>query len=475
MRKKEEKDWKRRNKNEEEKKRKERGGENMKKYLPIALSALLISGILSGCNNGGKVSDIPSEQSPSIETPSVMIPSEAEPSEQTPSITIPSVDVPSKSENGDTQMEKSSKNQISAYITDKIYETEKGNVLFSPLSLDVAIGMVANVSEGETKNDINKFLKTDDYNAFMKSYNEYIKNNLNTGKSNDFYTARFELANSIWIDDGLDINKDSRKSYKEVFDAQIKNVPMTNNPEKAANEINKWCEEKTHKLISKIVKPDSIANKTAVLANSLYFESPWVDEWYDTGGEFKNIDGTTSKLPLMEGGANAYYENEQATAFSKRYSNGMYFIGILPKQDGDFTIQDLNIDTLLASKNANDYDVIAKMPSELNYASGSDALSETLQSIGLTSPFDSHGTEITKLLDNGQQLYIDSIIQKTKIELDKNGTKAAAVTAVMMDNCAAVLEPKEIKEVILDKPFAYLIYDEANNQIVFMGKVTTLE
>ena len=64
---------------------------------------------------------------------------------------------------------------------------------------------------------------------------------------------------------------------------------------------------------------------------------------------------------------------------------------------------------------------------------------------------------------------------QVRLELDENGTKAAAVTAIMMETCEAVMEPKQVKTVYLDRPFAFLIYDEANQQILFVGKVVSVE
>ena len=75
----------------------------------------------------------------------------------------------------------------------------------------------------------------------------------------------------------------------------------------------------------------------------------------------------------------------------------------------------------------------------------------------------------------GKNVKVDTILQKTKLELDENGTKAAAVTAVIME-CMSAVEEKEpvIKNVELTRPFAFLIYDRSNNEILFMGKVMTV-
>ena len=100
-------------------------------------------------------------------------------------------------------------------------------------------------------------------------------------------------------------------------------------------------------------------------------------------------------------------------------------------------------------------------------------LSEALAAAGLENIFDENKADFSGISD--VNLWISEVIQKTKLELDKNGTKAAAVTVIevpagMMPTSET--EPNERKTVRLDRPFAFLIYDSAEDQILFLGKVT---
>ena len=74
-----------------------------------------------------------------------------------------------------------------------------------------------------------------------------------------------------------------------------------------------------------------------------------------------------------------------------------------------------------------------------------------------------------------QNTKVDTILQKTKLELDQNGTKAAAVTAAIMECMSALAPDPVVKEVNLDRPFAFLIYDDINGEMLFAGKVVTVE
>ena len=103
-------------------------------------------------------------------------------------------------------------------------------------------------------------------------------------------------------------------------------------------------------------------------------------------------------------------------------------------------------------------------------------LTDALKAAGLSDLFSPDTADFTSMQKNtDDKLFISEVLQKTKLELDDKGTKAAAATAVIMNEGMAIDEqPKETREVYLNRPFAFLIYDEGNEQIVFMGKVTKL-
>ncbi len=110
---------------------------------------------------------------------------------------------------------------------------------------------------------------------------------------------------------------------------------------------------------------------------------------------------------------------------------------------------------------------------KLNFETTAENIVEILKAQGVGEVFDKEQSDLTGLveMEADEVSYVSDIIQKTKIELDENGTKAA-VTAIMVDMCTTAMPvERERKQVYLDRPFAFMIYDEAQNQIVFMGKV----
>ncbi|MBD5129598.1 MAG: serpin family protein [Ruminococcaceae bacterium] len=352
-----------------------------------------------------------------------------------------------------------------------LISTDMANSMFSPLSLNMALGMLAEGAEGSSKEALAKYLGTDDYSAFAESYMKLVESKYNNkSKEDKGYNNAFKIANSFWADQGYPFKEDYKNALVEKFGAEINNVNFADKS-KTLDEINSWVKEKTNKMIPSILA-DYRDDVVSVLINTVYFESGWVREWsLDKNDKqtFTHFSGSTKEIPLMVKNGSSYYvsyfENDMATAFSCGYKNGTEFIGILPKQTGDFTIESLDIPSLLASE-TKDYDVIARMP-ELRFDS-SFPLNNALSAAGLSELFNIETADLSGISD--ERLCVTEVLQKTRLELDKDGTKAAAVTAIAPGNMMPM--PKEKKEVTLDRPFAFMIYDSEEEQIVFLGKVT---
>ena len=363
----------------------------------------------------------------------------------------------------------------SVRVFDTMYEDNK-QAMFSPLSLNMCLGMLEAGAAGSSKTALDSYLGNGDFAAFAADYLAHAKDFNYEQNGYEKYKNVFELANSFWANTNKPFNKDYINKVSENFGAELDNLDFSK-PEEAVETINGWVNDKTHEMIPKLLTPDNVsADTAAVLVNTVYFESAWNNEWIVPGEKerFTNLDGSTVNIELMMNGGDCYFENENAAAFGCGYKNGMKFIGILPKKEGDFTLESLDISSLLESRSYK-YDVSAKMP-KLNFES-SFPLTDALKAAGLSEIFDEVKADFTPMQGSADEhFYVSEVIQKTKLELDENGTKAAAATAAIMEDKTAVVEPeeREKKEVFLNRPFAFLIYDETADQIVFMGKVTEL-
>lgn len=361
----------------------------------------------------------------------------------------------------------------------RVFDTmcvDKTQAMFSPLSLNMCLGMLEAGAAGDTKTALDNYLGDGDYAKSAAEYLEHAKDFNFKSEGSSKYKNVFEIANSFWASKDLKFNKDYVNTVSDSFGAEIDNLDFSK-PEKAVGKINDWVNDKTHKMIPRLLSPDNVSSDTsAVLVNTVYFESAWNNKWTVPAEKekFTNADGSTVDTELMINGGDCYYENENAAAFGCGYKNGMRFIGILPKKDGDFTLESLDLSSLLKSRSY-EYDVSAKMP-KLNFES-SFPLTDALKAAGLSDIFDAAKADFTPMQGSADEdFYVSEVIQKTKLELDDEGTRAAAATAAIVRD-TAILEPeeREKKDVFLNRPFAFLIYDETADQIVFMGKIKSID
>lgn len=363
-----------------------------------------------------------------------------------------------------TMMENQSILQKASSLVDLAYKDE--NILVSPLSIFMAMGMAADGADTETKEDFESFLgmSTDEFDARMKAIlTNLLEKNM----------TKLEIANGIWVKEGAaQVSSEYQSAIDAFYLGKIQEAKMDAS---TVGEINGWVAEKTHDMIPSIISnlsPDTIF----VLVNALYFDAPWFDpydEYSVSDGTFHGFDEdvTASFMASTEG---CYMENDHAVAFEKSYYDGYSFIGILPKEEGEFDLQDLDLDSILSSRSY-DYDVHIKLP-KFEFESSME-LSSLMKEMGLLLPF-SDAADFSRMFSNlSETVKISQILHKTKIEVTETGTKAAAATAISMETCGIELEVPEEKEVFLDRPFAFVIMDtmDQDNPIpLFVGKVTTV-
>ena len=368
----------------------------------------------------------------------------------------------------ETNINKTTVLQNSVKMADMLSAEASGkNIMFSPTSLNFALGMIAEGAKGETKEILDDYLGTNDFAAYAKEYLDKIKA-YNTEDESYGYQSKVKIADAVWVDNGLTLQEKFKNTVSDSFGAEVEAVDFSA-AEKTCDVINSWCNKNTEGLIPKIITPDLINDNTGLcLTNSLYFESGWSGEPWNVSDTEESF-GEKEKTKYMTCTGDRYYENDKATAFGRDYANGLSFIGILPNDEGDFNLEDLDIGGLLKSNPEYD-EVDCKMP-KLNFET-STVLNDMLSSLGLDNLFSSNA-DFSGIAD--QNVNVDTILQKTKLELDENGTKAAAVTAVTMECMSAPAENEPIiKTVELTRPFAFLIYDRSNYEILFIGKVTSI-
>lgn len=336
------------------------------------------------------------------------------------------------------------------------------NVILSPLSIEMALGMAANGADGAAKEALETLLGMDagQLNALLKPYLQRGDNTLS-------------LANSMWFQTSLKdlVDQDFLDTLTEVYAAG--EGAFTPGSQSDAAAINGWVKEKTRGKIDSILTAENLqADTLAILINALYFDGKWADPFEEgqvSDGKFHAAGGDVN-AKFMSQWLDTYFETNQATGFAKAYEEGYEFIAILPKAEGSVDLSALDIDAFLNSE-TRAYDVDIRLPKfEVEYSA---SLVNTLTALGLGSLFEDHaldGMLTEEARAGGWEAHVGDVLHKTYMKMYEQGTEAAAVTAVMVEcTMAAMPVAREVKQVYLDRPFAFLIRDTQSGQVVFCG------
>ena len=344
---------------------------------------------------------------------------------------------------------------------------EGKNTLISPLSVLYALAMTANGADGETLVQMEQVLgmDVDNLNSYMLAYIDLLP------ESKDY---KMSLANSIWFKDDpnfaveqsfLQTNADyyGAGAYKAAFD------------EGTRNDINNWVKEHTDGMIPEII--DEIPDEAIMyLVNALAFDAKWAEEYEEhqiREGRFTMEDGTRQDVDMMHSEEYTYLEDDLATGFIKYYKDRKYaFVAMLPNEG--VTVSQY-VDSLTGEhlrellNNPEDLTVFASIPKfETEYDI---EMSEVLQEMGMTDAFDWRVADFSRLGTynvDGINICINRVLHKTFISVSEQGTRAGAATAVEMV-AEGAMEIVEFKEVVLDRPFVYMLIDCETNLPFFIG------
>lgn len=348
--------------------------------------------------------------------------------------------------------------------------SDSENTLLSPISVLYAITMTANGAGANTLTQIENALGMP-----LSKLNTTLSTLKKALPQGDKY--KLELANSIWFKEveNFNVKKDFLQINADAYDAAFYQAPFN---ESTLNAVNNWVSEHTDGMIEKMLdqlSPDALM----LLINAITFDAEWENVYSDNqvnNGHFTPVDGTTQDVEMMYSTEYKYLEDTKATGFIKYYADQKYaFAALLPNTDinlYDYALS-LNSQQLMELLNhAQDIKVNTAMPKfELEYSS---SLNQTLSSMGMSDAFDPETADFSGITDNNE-LFISQVLHKTFIAVNKQGSKAGAATVVEMEATAAMPEPEEIKEVILNRPFLFMLIDCNTNVPLFIGTVMDIK
>ena len=348
------------------------------------------------------------------------------------------------------------------------------NTLISPLSVLPALSMTCNGAKDETRFQMEQTLgmPVDKLNDYLYSYIHHLPNEKD---------CQFHLANSIWLRDAKDFIVDDNflKNNAKYYDAGIYQSAFD---DQTLADINNWVAAQTNDMIPTIL--DQIASDAYMyLINALSFDSKWSSIYESSSVSndvFTTENGTSQDVEMMHSSEYEYIEDENVSGFLKPYSGYSYaFVALLPKEGIPLTeyvnsLTGEHLHHLLTT--VEECPITAGIPKfETEFSID---LIPPLQTLGIHDAFDKDLANFSGMgsFDSPwERLYINSILHKSFFSIGEKGTKAGASTIVGMEKSASSINPEEAKEVILDRPFLYMIVDYENRFPIFIGTADDMQ
>lgn len=338
------------------------------------------------------------------------------------------------------------------------------NIFISPLSVAMALGMTYNGAANETKTAMHDALAYD--NLTSQEINEAFKNIIPLLSQID-PEVNFQLANSIWYRSGYPILPEFININQNYFNAVVDELDFSSNT--AADIMNMWVNENTNGLIEEIIEPPIDPLTVMFLINTIYFKGTWTYEFDPDNtfeSQFHTINGSTVPCQMMSlTSEQNYFENNLFQSVDLDYGNGSYSMTIiLPKinVEVDDIISELNQTNWSEWTNGfNKIEMSLYLPKlKLRYDR---KLNNVLKTLGMEIAFG--GAADFSGITGSPDLYISKVKHKTYIEVNEEGTEAAAATSVEMREYSTGIMME------INRPYLFTIREKNSDTILFLGKI----
>jgi len=344
---------------------------------------------------------------------------------------------------------------------------EEGNIFFSPWSISSAMAIALEGARGETESEMRAVLHLPGEErrpAFARLYNEINKKD-----------KRYELAtaNAVWAQKDFQILDAYFDVIEKYYGGNVENLDFIGDTEGSRKTINGWVEGKTREKIKDLIPRGAIDGQTRlVITNAIYFKGQWVKQFdlkNTQQSEFRVTPDKAVKVQMMNlrDAKFKYTEDETVQILELPYAGEeLSMLILLPKEDSPDNVESIltaqRIDEWRASIKEEEVDVyLPRFKLETKYGLG-----ETFKDLGMRQAFDPGQADFSGMT-GWRDLFISSIIHQAFVEVNEEGTEAAAATGVIV-----TLTAMPTKKIFMaDHPFIFIIMDRTTGAILFLGRV----
>ncbi len=370
----------------------------------------------------------------------------------------------------------------------------KNNFAFSPTSISLALGMTYAGAQGSTASQMKSAMhvasSSDVYfrslnwldqqlesraDAALKQAQTMYASSGSSGAAPDPANFRLHVVNACWGDRTFTFEQPYLDTLATDFGSGVHLADFRTQPDTERLAINAWVSQETLNRINDLIPQGAIDTTTrTVLVNAIHLKLPWNDPFLDASTQpapFTKTDGSTASVPFMnKGGYLAYAEDETTQAVAIPLSgSSVQFVVFLPKATSSLaafedSLSQGHATTLVAAMGS--HQVTLALP-KFSFTTASVRLGSELTALGMTDAF-TPSADFTGI-SKEKPLFISDVVHKAMVAVDEHGVEAAAATAVMLAGSGL---PTDIKQVNVNRPFFFGIYDQPTSTWLFLGHVT---
>jgi len=370
----------------------------------------------------------------------------------------------------ETETIPSSAQSVSPLATPEPSPAPDTNLLFSPLSLSLVLGMTYNGADGETAAEMAQVLHIEEMEAgLVNQATKELQDNLRAAQG-----VELSIGNSLWLRQDWTLDSEYVEQNRTAYDATLEVLDF-DSPE-AVTRINQWAEEATQGKIDTVL--DRIEDEVLFLLNAVYFKGNWLDAFNPARTQpfpFHRADGTTKEIPMMQqSGTFPFLAGDGFQAVALPYQGErVRMLVFLPDADrdlnsflGQLTLENWQVWTA----EFQEQEIFVGLPSfKVKFTR---ELNDDLESLGMATAFDDRANLLRMLpteIRDGIRLYLSFVKHDAIVEVNEEGTIAAAVSTVGASPSSG---PPSF---IVDRPFFFAIWDSHTGAILFLGAVVDPE
>jgi serpin B len=370
-----------------------------------------------------------------------------------------------------------SNNQFATDLYARLSAKDAGNLFLSPYSISTALAMTYAGAEGRTEKQMAEVLR---FTLPEKQLHAAFASLRESSQPGDSKTAGFQLrvANRLWGQQGYHFMPAFQQTVRTNYGAELAPVDFARRSEEARQTINAWVEKETEEKIKDLIQPGLLDSTTRlVLTNAIYFKGTWTDEFKTQATKdapFHLTGQEQVSVPMMQQTHRFKYgtiEDVQILELPYGKNRDLSMVILLPKEVGGLakaekTLTSDKLPETLAGLRPREVQVFLprfKMTAQFQ-------LKSVLESMGMTLAFSAGQADFSGI-STEEQLFISAVIHKAFVDVNEEGTEAAAATAVGIRVTSAPVrdEPVVFKA---DHPFVFLIRDNRSGSMLFLGRLT---